>query len=509
MENKIDLSQPPNCKQQIFESNALYYRSKTDNEECIVLLQSHYPTNQRISKYQVQHDKFIPISPKSTRFDYRSRHSSASYAVFTNNTKMVPLKTPKLSHVISSNQSQLLTMINTKNQISTLDLNTYEYVDNYQLTQNDYIHKSHHKSYPYSFLTYTKKFVLLSVIFAIFWQNNFHSIAVGAMYSVPLYMLARYISNFAASFERDIKCVIPDFEDLYNVTTCSVDDDGIHFVANDCDNDFELKCFKFNIKTRLFEKLKPIQMYNTFAFPSSYNGDGDGAGDELRTFHNSQEQLYVDDGQTIVAPFKIVYIEALEALVLFTNTENIYYFDLKEEEAQWIMFEDIKLPKVPGPDYDLNICVACNGIVFLFYSNLSMDAKAENNMNLQRLASEESDSDTDGFDGDGLVYCLDLVFSGQLFQCDNNYEDLGINRYEHIICTNNGWAHFIGDGQGHKAKSYHFKINLVEEIPIALTIQHLQIYHSLIKQYILENNNRKKLSTDIEMIILDYFPMFL
>lgn len=148
---------------------------------------------------------------------------------------------------------------------------------------------------------------------------------------------------------------------------------------------------------------------------------------------------------------------------------------------------EIQLPKTPGNQFHLNVVVAFTGIVFLFYSEKKR----------RKYQGKNEDENC-------LIYCWDLVFSGELFQSDRNEYVVDYSECL-LVNTDENWCHFIAEKT---CAPFHFKIALSDEIPAAMSMVHLGVYHCLIKQYIRECLH-EKLAPDIEMLILDYFPMFL
>ena len=222
----------------------------------------------------------------------------------------------------------------------------------------------------------------------------------------------------------------------------------------------------------------------------------------------------ISDGN--IECYKLVHIKHMEVLMMFTDSPQIWTYDLIDSE--WNEFEDVILPRIPGPDLGMNVVIGFNGIVFLFYYS-SSDSK-EDSMNslesrvIQRKPSEDSDGETD-VDEDSdeneeeeqeeeetFSYCWDLLFTGEIFECDSAY---GGGGQCIAVNTEENWTHFVGEKW---KKPYHFKIELAEEIPMELTITHLYITKNVIKQFCRESMG-KKVANNIELQILEFFPMFL
>jgi len=406
------------------------------------------------------------ITPKNTTSPSSSRSSCVIHS-----------QSPQLTQIVRHHNSPLLTFIDTNNkhQLSVLDLNTLHYLDNYQSMYNAHPALTNTDSSTatnWASSSFLSSSMALIAIFSIFVCNS--HIAVAATYSVVLLFLAMHISKRAHLFAEDLKCTIPDFEQLLNIRVCAVDEDGIYFVANQQGNSAEIKTFKFDLASRQYTKLKSLK-------------------------------VDMPENSNMLSPYQLIYAECIKTIILFTNSCNIFYMDLSDgEHAEWQLFEDIQLPRVPSNECHMNAALAFTGIIFLFYNQCTCD---EDETAMKRRGSEESvpDSDSDE-DGEANTYCWDLTISGELFQCDHN--DSFYDRDCVVVNTESNWCHFMGVGNPWKTDPYHFKIDLRDQVPVSLSITHLQVYHSLIKQYVMECI-QLKVATDIEMLILDYFPFYL
>ena len=139
-------------------TNALYYRSATDDKEYILLIQ---PENQRICKYDIHKDEY-------THFNIPSAFKSVN-----------------TSHIITDeNADQLLTICTDKHQFDVFNLTKSKYILNYQQSNDQSNSKSHHHS----------AIPVCMLVFCIFLCNS--SVVMASIYAIATYFLSIHVSIY-------------------------------------------------------------------------------------------------------------------------------------------------------------------------------------------------------------------------------------------------------------------------------------------------------------------------